>query len=245
MGVRIFYPIVKHVVQDGRPPSRAGRRSLHSTRPNASLPPLTTPEDTFTTLLPGPSDPREADLLQAAFRDLHGARLHGFALLLTIGDRSRAADAATVALAAGAVRAAELRHPERAAAWLRARLLRIVRRTGESRRHSRAERRNVLLELGMPEAMMAGLEGLTLNDRAALVAASVERFAITDVATILGRDAATTRRILQAARQRYLAATTLLAGDQPASALPGGEIAARIEQVAARAIGPRVAESLA
>jgi DNA-directed RNA polymerase specialized sigma24 family protein len=165
--------------------------------------------------------------------------------LLTIGDRSRAADTAAVVLAAGAARAAELRHPERAAAWLRARLLRVLRRTSDSRRHSRAERRAALLELGMPEAMMAALEGLTLGDRAALVAASVERFAISDVATILGRDAAATRRILQAARQHYLAATTLWAGDLPATALPGGEIAARVEQAAARAIGPRIVESMA
>lgn len=91
--------------------------------------------------------------------------------------------------------------------------------------------------------MLATLEGLTLDDRAALVAASVERFAITDVATILGRDAAAARRIVQAARRRYLAATTRWTADLPAEALPGGEIAARVEQAAARAIGPRPAES--
>jgi DNA-directed RNA polymerase specialized sigma24 family protein len=181
---------------------------------------------------------READMLRAAFRDLHGPRLHGFALLLTVGDRSRAANAAATVLADGVARAAQLRHPERAAAWLRARVLRILRRTGDSRRHTRTERRAILLELGMPEAMMAALEGLTLDDRAALVAASVERLAITDVASVLGSDAAATRRILQAARRRYLAATTLWSGDLPAAALPGGEIAARVQQAAARAIGP-------
>ncbi|HYN64360.1 MAG TPA: hypothetical protein VES36_07135 [Candidatus Limnocylindrales bacterium] len=164
-------------------------------------------------------------------------------MLLTVGDRSRAADAAATVLAAGAARAAQLRHPERAAAWLRARLLRALRRTSDSRRHSRAERRAILLEVGIPEAMLATLEGLTLDDRAALVAASVERFAITDVATILGRDAAAARRIVQAARRRYLAATTRWTADLPAEALPGGEIAARVEQAAARAIGPRPAES--
>ena len=34
---------------------------------------------------------RTADLIRAAFRDLHGARLHGFALLVTLGDRANAA----------------------------------------------------------------------------------------------------------------------------------------------------------
>lgn len=176
---------------------------------------------------------------------MHGARLHGFALLVTVGDRSRAAAAASAVLAGGTARAAQLRHPERAAAWLRARLLQALRHTSESRRHSWAERRTVLLELGMPEAMMAALEGLTLEDRAAVVAASVERFSIIDVATILGRDLLGTRRILQAARRRYLAASTFWMGDLPAEALPGGEIAARIEQAAARAMGARTAEPAA
>jgi DNA-directed RNA polymerase specialized sigma24 family protein len=188
---------------------------------------------------PAPSNLRETDLLRAAFRDLHGARLHGFALLLTVGDRSRAAEAAATVLASGIARAAELRHPERAAAWLRAQLLRRLRRTGDSGRHSRAERRAALQELGMPEPMMAALEALTVDDRAALVAASVEQLAFTDVATVLGRDAVATRRILQSARRRYLAATTLWSGDLPPAAMPGGQIAARVEQAAARAIGPR------
>jgi DNA-directed RNA polymerase specialized sigma24 family protein len=163
-------------------------------------------------------------------------------LLLAVGDRSRAAETAATVLAGGVARAAQLRHPERAAAWLRARVLRTLRRTSDSGRHTRAERRAILLELGMPEAMMAALEGLTLDDRAALVAASVERLAITDVATVLGRDAAATRRMVQAARRRYLAATTIEHGDLSAQAVPGGEIAARVEQAAARAIGPRSVE---
>ena len=33
------------------------------------------------------NDLTETDLLRAAFRDLHGARLYGFALLVTQGDR--------------------------------------------------------------------------------------------------------------------------------------------------------------
>ncbi len=239
IGEALFYPIVKQTVQDWS--SAAHWTALATLHPTAAQP--SGPDRTgghITTLTPASSDLREADLLRAAFRDLHGARLHGFALLLTVGDRSRAATAAATVLASGTTRAAQLRHPERAAAWLRARLVRVLRQTSDSRRQTRAERGSVLLELGVPEAMMAALEGLPLDDRAAVVSASVERFSIIDVATILGRDLLATRRILQAARRRYLAATTLWTADLPAEALPGGEIAARIEQVAARAIGPRI-----
>jgi DNA-directed RNA polymerase specialized sigma24 family protein len=237
-----LYRIVKQSVQIWRS-SQAGPRSLHSTQPQRNHQHQTAPEDTSTTLSSAPRIVKEEDLLRAAFRDVHGARLYGFALLLAVGDRSRAATAAGAVLAGGTTRAAELRHPERAAAWLRARLLRALRRTSESRRHNTPERRAALRELGMPEAMMAALEGLSLEDRAAIVAASVERFSIIDVATILGRGVHATRRILKAARRRYLAAGAMSMGDPPAEALPGGEIAARVEQASARAIGARAAGS--
>jgi DNA-directed RNA polymerase specialized sigma24 family protein len=207
----------------------------HRTTPN--------PEESPTTLSPAaPGDIREADLLRAAFREVHGAGLHGFALLLTLGDRSRAAAIAASALADGTAHVAELRHPERAAAWLRSRVLRDVRRSGESRLHSRAERSSVLLELGVPEPAIATLEGLTIDDRAAIVASSVEGFSPTDVATILGRDLHATRRLLRDARNRYLADALHWLADVPRDALVGGEIASRVEQAAARAIGPRGAE---
>lgn len=180
---------------------------------------------------------READLLRAAFRELHGARLHGFALLLTLGDRSRAASIATTALAEGVARVADLRHPERAAAWLRSRVVHAVRRTAESRVHSRSERRAVLLELGVPEPAIATLEGLTLDDRALVVASSVERFALVDVATILGRDLETTRRLLRHARRRYLSDSVHWLASVPREGLVGGEIASRVDAAAQRAIG--------
>jgi DNA-directed RNA polymerase specialized sigma24 family protein len=188
---------------------------------------------------------READLLRAAFREVHGAGLHGFALLLTLGDRSRAAAIAASALADGTARVGELRHPERAAAWLRSRVLRAVRHSAESRLHSRGERRSVLLELGVPEPAIATLEGLTMDDRAAIVASSVERFSLTDVATILGRDLDATRRLLRDARNRYLSDAMHWLADVPREALVGGEIASRVDQAAARAIGPRRAEVIA
>jgi DNA-directed RNA polymerase specialized sigma24 family protein len=181
---------------------------------------------------------QEADLLRAAFRDVHGSGLHGFAVLVTAGDRSRAAALAAAALAQGTFRVAALRHPERAAAWLRCRVLRAAHRSGESRRHSRPERHAALRELGVPEPAIAALEGLSIEDRTAIVASSVERFSMVDVAAILGRDLQATRRVVRSARRRYLTAALHWLADEPEDALPGGEIAARVDEVAQRTIGP-------
>src|ERR1041384_1046480 len=60
-----------------------------------------------------PSD--EEGMLRAAFREAHGARLHGFALVVTLGDEQLAATLAVDALDAGVRHADALRHPERAA----------------------------------------------------------------------------------------------------------------------------------
>src|SRR6185503_21221515 len=68
-------------------------------------------EDTPTTSSPASGDQRAAELLGAAFRDLHGPRLHGFALLLMLGDRRAAGVASGRALSAGVARAQQLRHP--------------------------------------------------------------------------------------------------------------------------------------
>ena len=76
---------------------------------------------------PDPSPNSTAEAMRAAFRELHGRRLHGFALLLTLGDRPSAARLASEALADGAMRVEELRHPERAAAWLRHRVVERAR----------------------------------------------------------------------------------------------------------------------
>ena len=65
--------------------------------------------------------------MRDAFRELHGSRLHGFAQLLVLGDRHAAAKLASDALADGAARVDELRHPERAAAWLRRRVVERAR----------------------------------------------------------------------------------------------------------------------
>lgn len=150
--------------------------------------------------------PRDAEVVEAAFRELHGPSLHGFALLVTLGDRQRAAMLAADALEAAGDRLGSLRHPERAAAWLRRRVAREARR--DDRRLVSAERMAALRDVGITPASLAGLAGLSPTERAGLVAVAVERLDRRDVATIVGRDGARLDRFLRAARRRYLAGAT-------------------------------------
>ena len=190
-----------------------------------------------------PNDLNEADLLRAAFRDLHAARLHGFALLVTLGDRARAAQAAANTMATGSERAAELRHPERAAAWLRREVLKELRRTPASRHLTPAERHAALRDLGAAEPAIAALGELTDKHRAALVAGTVERFALTDVATILDTNLAGAQRALHGARREYQSAVAHGMHEMPNAAMAGGALAERIERIAALAVGPRRSEA--
>ena len=174
------------------------------------------------------------ELVRAAFRELHGTRLHGFALLLTLGDRARAARLAGEALAAGMSRTAELRHPERAAAWLRRR---VTRNAGRAGRHtqgrSAGDGRPALEELGAGAAAFAGLSALTTRERAALVADSIERLERGDVATIVGIGGARLDRLIRRVRVRYT--TTVAAALDEASAADGPTVE-RIQAIAARAL---------
>lgn len=180
------------------------------------------------------SDGASPELVRAAFRDLHAARLHGFALLVTLGDRARAARLADQALVAGASRAAELRHPERAAAWLRMRVLHDagrLRRPGNER--GAAERRLALEALGVGQAAFAGLTSLSVRERAILVADSVERLDARDVATIAGVDGKRLQRLVRRARLAYAAAAV----DAQHDPLEDGPTVERVRLVAARALG--------
>ena len=173
------------------------------------------------------------ELVRAAFRDLHGTRLNGFALLVTLGDRARAARLAGEAIAAGTARTSELRHPERAAAWLRRRVTRKAERAGRSARLSAAEGRLALEQLGADAAAFAGLSVLSTPERAALVADSIERLDRGDVATIIGVDGARLDRLLRRVRQRY-AETVATALDDAAL---NGPTAMHLQAIAARAVG--------
>lgn len=168
--------------------------------------------------------------IREAFRELHGRRLHGFALALTLGDRRLAARLTADALAAGALRAAELRHPERAAAWLRGQLLRSM-----PRRHhgaSPAEERAALEPLGAGPAVADGLAAVGTRERAALIAADIERLDPRDVETIVARRGAALERLLVGARRRYLNAHAAVPIVPDAGG--GGPLVRRIRAVAAR-----------
>lgn len=146
-------------------------------------------------------DPFPEDV-QAAFRDVHARSLHGFALLLTLGDRPQAARLAEGALANAAGRIGDLRHPERAAAWLRRHVVRGAR-TGRLRRRAPASR---LAELGADAATTRALASLSPRERAALVASDVERLDRRDVASVVAHDGSALEDLLRRARERYFRA---------------------------------------
>lgn len=158
-------------------------------------------------------------------------------MLVALGDSQLAERSAGFALAAGAAQAAALRHPERAAAWLRARTLRTLKEQGRFRRAAAShERRASLTPLGVGEAVYRGLASLDLNARAAFVASGIERFDSIDVETILDQAPAATRRIVAEARKRYLRFAGGSADEEQAPAEePMGELASRVRTVAARA----------
>jgi DNA-directed RNA polymerase specialized sigma24 family protein len=168
-------------------------------------------------------------LLDAAFRNLHGARLHAFALLLTLGDRRRAALLAADAIAAAGDHLGELRHPERAAAWLRAR---VTDDAGSNvHRLDAEERLATLAELNVGAAALAGLSALSRLERAGLIGSSIEGLDQRDVATIVGRDGRRLDALLRRARRRYLDGA---AASPEALDGPPGPIGQRIVASAAR-----------
>lgn len=161
--------------------------------------------------------------MRAAFRDLHGARLHGFALIVALGDRQRAATATSDALHAGAERTDALRHPERAAAWLRAAVVRSLagRRLRRPQGPGHDERRHALAPLGVGAEAYHALAQLSALERAALVASDGERLAAIDVETVLGGGRGRAERIIRDARRRYLAACLAHAATASGEGSPG------------------------
>lgn len=179
-------------------------------------------------------------LQQAAFRDLHAARLHGFCLLVSLGDRAAAASAAGEAMVRALPHLGELRHPERAAAWLRSAALASL--AFGRPREPEAGRRETLRSLGMTDAAFDGMAGMDVRERAAFVAAAVERFEPLDVETILRTDAGTARRLVDRARRRYLAAAGTAIGREPLAGdaqpdAPPGSLTRHIEALAEAALG--------
>ena len=183
-----------------------------------------------------PASVGDAEFLRSAFRELHGPRLHGFALLVALGDARRAERAAAQALAAGAKQVDILRHPERAAAWLRARTLRDLQgRQWLGGGPSPDVRRNVLATLGTDAPAFAGMSALSPRERAALVVTAVERFDPIDVETILGASPSATRKAVTRARSRYLEAVLRLPEGE--TTLVAGALSQRVREVVDRALG--------
>jgi hypothetical protein len=142
-----------------------------------------------------------ADLdLHTAFRELHGRRLHGFTLLLCLGETERAATLAGEALSAGAARAADLAHPERAAAWLRAR---VTRRAGQTPNPSPVAA-GAVSSLGADWATLVALASLDPRSRAAVIARFIEGFDTRDVATIARREGRELDRLLDRGLARFI-----------------------------------------
>ena len=175
-------------------------------------------------------------MLRAAFRDAHGARLNGFALLVTLGDDALAASLASDALAAGTRHAAVLRHPERAAAWMRRQVLRRVPRRSNTRATpSEEERRATLAELGVDAATYEVLSALSVPQRAALIAGLVERLSPLDLELVLDTNASTVRRRLTETRRMFMARRAA-AADRTVAPDPS-TLEARIQAIADQALG--------
>lgn len=176
-----------------------------------------------------PGGPLDTDPIRDAFLDMHGRSLHGFALLLCLGDRRVAAELASDALADATDRLGDLRHPERAAAWLRAHVLRAAPR----RLRLTADGEATLAEIGADVGIVRSLAGLGLRERAALIATTIERLDPRDVGIIVDRDGARLDAIVASARRRYLRAYLRVATDVSLD----GPIAAQVHETALRAIG--------
>lgn len=176
------------------------------------------------------SNSTNAATMRSAFRDVHAARLHGFALLVTGGDGAAAAHLTNAVLGAHAPRVAAEHHPERVAAALRAELLRRARRLRRPE-VTRDERAATLRALNVDASAAEALARLGVPARAALVAGDVERFGPEDVAIILNTSAASARRAVRAARRQYISAHP----GPPAGVV--GPIRAQIAEIAVRALG--------
>jgi DNA-directed RNA polymerase specialized sigma24 family protein len=155
---------------------------------------------------------------------------------VTLGETHEAERAAGEALAAGAEQADALRHPERAAAWLRARVLLGLRQSSRATSMLDAVRREALAALGAGEAVFRGLAPLRVDARAALVASAIERFEPIDIETILGAGAAVARRRIAEARHQYAQAVGAPPDGEPGTSpeQPDGELAVRVLGIAAR-----------
>ena len=148
----------------------------------------------------------------STMRERHGRQLQGFALLLTLGDKPAAAQLAADALEAGAVRAHQLQHLGREAAWLRHSVVRAATRRRVDPNRDEPSRRAALTALGVNDEAHVALSALSMFERAAVVASAVEGLDEPDVGTVVELD------------------------PEPSEAGPDGPIVARTRAIAARVL---------
>ena len=148
-----------------------------------------------------PRNPTPSELY-AAFRDVHRPRLVAFAYLLLLGDRAAAEHAADAAVTAAAEQIDELRHPERAAAWLRHHVVHALKAESAPSAEGEAD----MARIGIGAARVAGLRALNRLERAAVLASVVEGMDPRDVETIVGCGPTALEQLLSRATRTYLAA---------------------------------------
>ncbi len=162
------------------------------------------------------------------FVELHADRLFGFAMIVTLGDTIIAGKLAAEALAKGVDRIEQLRHPVRAAAWLRGAVRKAAGRPAWGhRRPADTERRDALQALGVDAATYDALASLDVRGRAAVAATAVEGFSPADVFEIVGSD-----EEVRKARRDFLTAY-LASSATRETAPPAGDLASRVKSVAA------------
>ena len=155
----------------------------------------------------------DARAVSSALRDEYGSGLYGFALLLTLGDRGRAAELADASLRAAEQRISDFAEPTFVAAWLRRHVLWSAGRgelptwllLGKLRRlvgRQEAELHAPLHEMQADSAMLASLSTLSVRERAALVLADVEHLDETEISDVLGSSRGV-RRLINQARYKY------------------------------------------
>lgn len=135
---------------------------------------------------------------------MHAPRLQGFALLVTLFDEPLAERLAATALADVERKWTSLRHPERAAAWLRAHVVAAARRAVIRSVPDPGARADLVARLGADANVVAALATLSVVERASLVAHDVERLDKRDCATVVRRGPAAYGRLATRARRRYL-----------------------------------------
>jgi DNA-directed RNA polymerase specialized sigma24 family protein len=177
---------------------------------------------------------------ERAFVDKHGARLRGFALLLTLGDAQAAEAATRTALNAGGRRAGRGDVPRMADGWLRQRALGAIhppltqlRRIFSRNEPVAQDRRNALRDLGVSDVALEGLIALSPVERAAVVAVGVEGFGADRLARVLNVGPAASRRVLARGFRHYFAAADAILSEKPwARREQPGEIAQLVSTTA-------------